>query len=565
MPSLFSFICMKGVGKTPMEAFMGNLPSAEMYCKSYMHKENVQFVVASHATDFFVSMSVDGVAKFWHRKEKDIEFVKSVNTKDGTFNSCSVSHDGLFVATGSCNGKISVFNVASLDLVSHFDFKTQEKVTVAFLHDSNTPIYELAVTLDGGHAILIIDALERVEKDAGPSILRKFEDIHRASVTCMAFLSRYECMVSCDKEGLIEFWKSDGSVPTFGYQMKFDTHLFTLAGTKVYPVSCAVPPHGKCFALCCSDWVTRVFDVYTGKLVRTVPDDLLKEYSYGLEDEERLQRIDAEKQYRESNTYFASSFDETGNILILPCLFGVKFISIETGNLQRIIGRAEKHQRFNSVAVLQSKEPMALLTAWDDERVYLFTRNEPESSKRDIFNETTKKQSTESQQPKLVKPTTTKWPKVATLHTTMGSIKFEMFANECPLAVENFVTLARQGYYNNIRIHRVVRDFCIQTGDPTGKGYGGESIWGTNFEDEFPPDAHQFDKPGMVGMANSGPNTNASQFFITTVPATHLNGKHTCWGQVTDGMDNIRQIELVPVDNYHHPITEIKLVNITFN
>lgn len=550
--------------KAPMEAFMKNLPSSEMYFKSYMHKQAVQFVVVSPETDFFVSMSVDGIVKFWHRKDKDIEFVKGVNTKDGTFNSYTVSHDGQFVATGSCNGKVSVFSVASLDLVSHFDFGVQEKVVVAFLNDVDTPIYELAVALEGTNSIQILDALEKLEGGASPTILNKFEDIHRASITCMAFLSSYKCMVSCDRDGLIEFWRPDGTVPTFGYAMKFDTNLFTLAGTKTFPISCSASRNGKHFALCCSDWMTRVFDVYTGKLVLTVPDDLGKEDTYGLEEDVWTARIESEKEYRASQTYFSSSFDETGNILMLPSMFGLKFVSIQSGNLQRIIGRVEKQQRFNSVAVLQSKEPMALLTAWDDERVYLFTRNAPESSKRDVFNEKTTKQSQSRHQTKTVKPTNAKWPKVATLHTTMGSIKFEMFADECPLAVENFVTLARRGYYNNIRIHRVVRDFCIQTGDPTGKGYGGESIWGANFEDEFPVNGHKFDKPGMVGMANSGPNSNASQFFITTTATPHLNGKHTCWGQVIDGIENVRQIELVPVDNYHHPLSEVKLVNITF-
>jgi cyclophilin family peptidyl-prolyl cis-trans isomerase len=114
-------------------------------------------------------------------------------------------------------------------------------------------------------------------------------------------------------------------------------------------------------------------------------------------------------------------------------------------------------------------------------------------------------------------------------------------------------------------MHRVVRDFCIQTGDPTASGYGGESAWGGTFEDEFPEAGHRFDRSGMVGMANSGKNTNASQFFITTVATPHLDRNHTCWGEVVDGMDNVKRIELVPVDDYKHPLTEIKLVNITFS
>jgi peptidylprolyl isomerase domain and WD repeat-containing protein 1 len=100
------------------------------------------------------------------------------------------------------------------------------------------------------------------------------------------------------------------------------------------------------------------------------------------------------------------------------------------------------------------------------------------------------------------------------IHTTYGDIHIRLFPDAAPKAVENFVTHAKNGYYNNVIFHRVIRKFMIQTGDPLGDGTGGESIWGRDFEDEFSTLKH--DKPYTVSMANAGPGTNASQFFITT-------------------------------------------------
>ena len=101
---------------------------------------------------------------------------------------------------------------------------------------------------------------------------------------------------------------------------------------------------------------------------------------------------------------------------------------------------------------------------------------------------------------------------IATIKTNFGSIRVKMLPEAAPKAVENFLTHARNGYYNGIIFHRVINDFMIQGGDPTGTGMGGESIWGDPFEDEFTPDARNF--RGALSMANAGPGTNGSQFFI---------------------------------------------------
>lgn len=101
----------------------------------------------------------------------------------------------------------------------------------------------------------------------------------------------------------------------------------------------------------------------------------------------------------------------------------------------------------------------------------------------------------------------------------MGDIFIILFPEECPKTCENFLTHAKNGYYNSVIFHRVIKGFMVQTGDPLGDGTGGESIWGSHFEDEFSANLNH-EKPFMVSMANAGPNTNGSQFFITTAPAT---------------------------------------------
>ena len=167
---------------------------------------------------------------------------------------------------------------------------------------------------------------------------------------------------------------------------------------------------------------------------------------------------------------------------------------------------------------------------------------------------------------------------LAVMHTNMGDIKIKLFPEKAPKTVENFVTHSKNGYYNGLKFHRVINDFMIQGGDPRGNGTGGESIWGGSFPDEFDPELHNL--RGALSMANSGPNTNGSQFFIVQareVPANMLeqmrdledNGfpaditaayaelggtpwldfRHTVFGQVTDGMDVVDKIAAVETNN----------------
>lgn len=150
----------------------------------------------------------------------------------------------------------------------------------------------------------------------------------------------------------------------------------------------------------------------------------------------------------------------------------------------------------------------------------------------------------------------------ATLETTQGTITFELFADVAPKTCENFTTHCKNGYYDGVVFHRIIEDFMIQGGDPTGTGRGGESIWGKPFGDECAQDV-KFDKPGLLAMANAGPGTNGSQFFITTAVTSWLHMKHTIFGEVVDGMDVVEKLEKVEKGPGDRPINEQKIISAT--
>lgn len=176
----------------------------------------------------------------------------------------------------------------------------------------------------------------------------------------------------------------------------------------------------------------------------------------------------------------------------------------------------------------------------------------------------------------------------ATIKTNHGDITIQLFPEQAPKTVENFVALAKDGYYDGIIFHRVIPDFMIQGGDPTGTGTGGESSFGGSFEDEFSPEV--FNLNGALSMANAGPNTNGSQFFIVSnenVPAqmvgqmqdagypaevveAYKNGgtpwldfRHTVFGQVLDGMDVVKEISSVDRDASDRPTEDVVMETVT--
>ncbi len=145
------------------------------------------------------------------------------------------------------------------------------------------------------------------------------------------------------------------------------------------------------------------------------------------------------------------------------------------------------------------------------------------------------------------------------LETSQGMIEIKLFTQVAPKSCENFSSLVEKGYYNGIIFHRVIKGFMIQGGDPTATGRGGDSIWGKPFQDEVNPEV-KFDRPGLLAMANAGPNTNGSQFFITTIPTPWLNMRHTIFGEVVGGYETVQKIEAVATDGSDRPLSAVKII-----
>lgn len=149
--------------------------------------------------------------------------------------------------------------------------------------------------------------------------------------------------------------------------------------------------------------------------------------------------------------------------------------------------------------------------------------------------------------------------KIVVLETNQGIIEIKLMPEAAPKTCENFIGLVEKGYYDGILFHRVIKDFMLQGGDPTGTGRGGESIWGKPFEDEVKPNI-TFDRPGILAMANAGPNTNGSQFFITTKATPWLNMRHTIFGEVISGYEVVQKIEDTEVGANDKPVNDQKII-----
>jgi len=305
-------------------------------------------------------------------------------------------------------------------------------------------------------------------------------------------------------------------------------------------------PTGKQFAtFSLPDRKVRMFDFASGKLARTY-DESLQTISdmqqagtavVHLEDTEFQRRLPTERDVESPD--FRSRinviFDETGYFILYGSILGIKVVNIVTNRVVKVYGKDESFRALNlalyqgqpdkkgviTTAMAASDNPllqeaeardaMLVATGIGKVRFYMFTNiEEIGKSSRDIQNEKPQGQILK----KHVETKRGQSSDRAVLHTTFGDISIRLFPDVAPKAVENFVTHARNGYYNGIIFHRVIRKFMIQTGDPLGDGTGGESIWGKEFVDEFSSLKH--DKPYTVSMANAGPNTNGSQFFITT-------------------------------------------------
>ncbi|KAM1040587.1 hypothetical protein ACFX15_029339 [Malus domestica] len=584
--------------KRPLQfehAYLDALPSAQMYEKSYMHRDVVTHVAVSSA-DFVVTGSVDGHLKFWKKKAIGIEFAKHFRSHLGPIEGLAVSVDGLLCCTISNDKSVKIYDVVNYDMMVMIRTEFVPGA-VEWVYKQGDVKARLAISDRDSSYVHIFDARSGTNE---PIISR---EVHLGPVKVMRYNPVFDTVISADQQGMVEYWTPDTlKFPETGvkFRMKSDTNLFEIPKCKTTVSSIEVSPDGKQFSITSPDRRIRVFWFSTGKLRRVydesleVAQDLQRSdvplYQLEAIDFGRRMAVEREIEKTESAPQPNAVFDESSNFLIYATLLGIKVVNLHTNKVSRILGKVENNDRFLRIALYQgdksskkvrkipaaaanvneSKEPLTdptlICCAFKKHRIYLFSQREPEEPEdatkgRDIFNEKPPADELLAAS-EIGKSSTTSLPDNVILRTTMGDIHMKLYPEECPKTVENFTTHCRNGYYDNLIFHRVIKGFMIQTGDPLGDGTGGQSIWGREFEDEFHKSLRH-DRPFTVSMANAGENTNGSQFFITTVATPWLDNKHTVFGRVIKGMDVVQAIEKVKTDRGERPQVDVKILNVT--
>ncbi|KAI5302699.1 hypothetical protein KEM56_000442 [Ascosphaera pollenicola] len=557
--------------KLPYEKhYLASLPAGLRYSKSLMHRDQLSFVTMTPYTDFLITTSIDGFVKFWKKTpvgEGGVEFVKEFKAHAGEVKGVSVSADGRSFATTGTDKTVKIFDVIS--------FGESERPTLGF------------------GPIDIFNGTTISDKP-----MYTTTTLHRQPVNALAFNSMFNCVVSADESGMLEYWRADdGSFtkPDNVFDLKSSTNLFAFKKAKSTPSSITISPDGQRFATYSfPDRQIRIFDFPTGKLYRTYDESLttltemqqagtalakFDEVEFG-----RRMAIERGLENPSSASKINVIFDESSHFVLYGSLHGIKCINTYTNRVVRVFGQEEPFRALNlcmyqgqpqkkglvtiSMAAssnplleeAEQRDPMLVSTGYAKVRFYMFTK-ETEISKqmRDVQNERPRQADTDVLKKGKAAVDEPKGSG-AVLHTSLGDIQLRLFPDVAPKTVENFVTHSRNGFYNGTIFHRVIRKFMIQGGDPLGDGTGGESIWGGEFADEFSSLKH--DRPYTLSMANAGPNTNGSQFFITTEKTPWLDNKHTVFGRVVKGMDVVHKIENVKTHK-EKPIEDVKIVSIT--
>lgn len=568
---------------------MDALPRGLRYSKSLMHKDQIAAVsVAPSPADFVITSSIDGVVKFWKKVASGIEFAKEYQAHIGRIQSTSVSADGaMFATAGNDEDKtIKLYDVISFDLLSILNLETPPSC-ICWVHRRGTaPVLAVAT----GRQIHIYDG-----RGDSQTPMHTIASLHRSDVVVMAYNQAYDCVVSADASGMVEYWRPRDTYekPDDVFKMKSTTNLFDFKKAKSVPCCISISPSGHQFAtFSFPDRRVRVFDFASAKLHRSYDESIetltamqqagtalqkLEEVEFG-----RRMAVERDLDNPATRSRISITFDESGHFIMYGSLHGVKVVNTLTNRVIRAYGKDEAFRTLD-VAIYQGapqkkgivtvsmaasanpllneaeeRDPMLFTSGYGKVRFYMFTNDEDiNKSVRDVQNEKPRMIGGKKKEAKKAQTGTS-----AVLHTTYGDIHIRLFPDKAPKAVENFVTHARNGYYNNVVFHRVIRKFMIQTGDPLGDGTGGESIWGKQFEDEFSDLKH--DKPYTVSMANAGLNTNGSQFFITTEKTPWLDNKHTVFGRAYQGMDVVHQIENTKVYK-EKPEDDIKIINISIS
>lgn len=570
--------------------FLAALPAAAAYEKSYMHRDVVTHVAASAGAGFLVTASADGHVKFWRRTPAGLEFAKHYRAHLGAVAGLVLSPGGRLAATWDGEGAVKVFDVAAFDMATMLKLSSAPSA-VAWVGAGAGTEGLLAVATGEGGGVAVYDVLD----DAADPLFTTAPA--GAPILAMAYAPTVDAVITADGRGVLDYWRADAAAregvwpaDAVRFALKSDTDLFRLAMDKTTAVSLAASPDGSRFAAVGGDGKVRVFDFATGKLKATYDESPAAAASLQRDggDAVRLDAVDFGRRLavdRERAGDPAAPrpncvFDDSGHFLILGSLLGIKMINLVTHRLARLLGKGESGERFLRVALFQAApraaaargraaaaaagDPLLIATAYGKHRFYVFSNAEPEGdgAGRDVLNEKPRAEDLLLAAGGAADAAATpSLPKCAVLRTTAGDVTLRLFPAECPMTVENFSRLAAAAYYDGTLFHRVIKGFMIQGGDPLGDGTGGASVWGKPFADEI-VGSLRHDRPFTLSMANAGPGTNGSQFFITTVPTPWLDGKHTVFGRVVKGADVVQAIERAKTGKNDRPLVDIAIVSV---
>ena len=535
----------------------------DKYIKSLMHQSTVShalFLIPPHsAYPLLATASIDGVIKFWQREKP----VTSSTTKGNTDNDPVVlkllrsfqAHSAPLVAMRESVGGNSRYLIASdmAGVVSIYDINMIE-----LIQTQKFPfIIESPLVVAGKEESVYLAARDQ------PIILKSDILMSELQEIDLEFKNIYH----------IDF--INGDLIIFGPQiiqtLDRDGNSQTIECAECINIL-SISLNADYFSLLDEQRNLSIFK-HSRKANGKFACKLYRKYSLKTKEEPTLM----DTAYASFNNIL---FNEDNTILYVALPEGIKMINIKDHSSKLIAGHADASLRFINISLLTcpfllqlddlkylsddalTPQPLLVATAFKSNRFYLFASPEfVPTDKRDVINEELIPNADSSQQEQNAVYKNWEDMKGAVLRTSKGDIEIEFYPKQAPLAVQNFITLMMRGYFNNLTFHRVIKGFMIQTGDPRGDGTGGESCWGRVFNDEISSDL-KHTHSGIVSMANSGKNTNGSQFFITTVKTQWLDRKHTIFARVTNGMDIVHKIESVETDRKDVPISPVHLVQI---
>jgi len=505
------------------------------------------------------------------KQEVGIEFVKHFRAHLGPINAMVANSTGALLATVAQDKAVKVFDVINFDMINMIKLEFVPSCAV-WVHRPGDAISALAVAESDSPNIHVYDGKGSAEP-------LKTLKLHMQPVEALAYCPQHDVAISADRSGMVEYWAGaarDFAFPRAAkFQSKLDTDLYEFAKHKTFPLNITVSGSGDSWVSMGQDRKIRLFKLLTGKQMFVIDESLahytqLQQVKQVMPAMEFGKKVSVEKEIAKAGCAKFGNilFDESGNFLVYSSLLGIKLVNTVTHKVSRLLGQRE-HLRPLALALFQGRprslagtantveseasdnpgladngtDPTLVTSAYKKSRFYLFTDRcskdvNTVDNDRDVYNEKPSKEDIIAATEEVGTP---RLYQSATIHTTVGDIHVDLFPKECPKTVENFCVHARNGYFNGHIFHRVIKQFMVQTGDPLGTGSGGESIWGGEFEDEFSPKLRH-DRPYTLSMANAGPNTNGSQFFITLVPTPWLDNKHTIFGRVSRGMEVVQVV-----------------------